>query len=616
MEELYVVIANFGRGQQSLWPRMRDSRNIGEPIFGDADPSTSSGIAGLYTKAEADAIVSDNSERGYGAPHYHAKPLATAHEFAQGLAGNLIQRVQQDILKESRMIKMKKSHLAKIIRETFSGYADERPNNPMERAYARAEEEAAADRLVDDAPNPPSAFPIRVGWAGGSYDAVDDEDLEMITRDLVSKGIAYSVDSVSELEPEISVGSSIEQYAEGIESLRAGKIRIKKSKLIDLIREAFEIVNAETGELMPDPESPERMFNTLKRLGITPTEEGMPGAEEVYLSGDDWDKYYDESVGKTRARHKKREFERLDAKNLMKRLDQWAAEAGIDYSADNPGVDMELVARDLAKAAEFEFAKDEWEQLLLHFDIEVDLDDPRTSEEALIDYVADSIASLVSEGKIRVKKSDLSSMIREALLAEAKMQDIITNTYEEVGDYNILANFALTGDIAGALAHPVIKHYVDKNEMGWVADEAGGWFEQVGKATDLPAPKGWDSQKAYKFLRDLEDAAWKVYNKQAKAAIAGDPDKEFLEFLGNEWTSMIEPNDLPDIKWKEYKKYIRLKPPRSISHGVGEINVSKENIKALYPGAYEDFMDFLTTRAGGQLGRRAPYKKSPPPYYD
>ena len=220
---------------------------------------------------------------------------------------------------------------------------------------------------------------------------------------------------------------------------------------------------------------------------------------------------------------------------------------------------------------------------------------------------------------MKVTKRQLVNILREALLIENEMQDIIVNSYEDVEIYNILANYALNNDIQGALADPEIKPYVEKNEVGWIADEAGGWFGSVGEYEDEggpPPPEGWDAQKAYKFLRDLEDAAWKVYDKQAQSAIAGDPDTEFLEFLGNKWTSQIEPNDLPDIKWKEYKKYVRLKPPRSISHGVGEINISKEDINSLYSGAYEDFIDFLTTRTGGQLGRRAPTRRSPPPIYD
>jgi hypothetical protein len=218
---------------------------------------------------------------------------------------------------------------------------------------------------------------------------------------------------------------------------------------------------------------------------------------------------------------------------------------------------------------------------------------------------------------MKITKRQLQKIIRESLLVEKKMQDIITNEYEDVDDYNVLANYALTSDIKGALADPTIKHYVDNNEMGWFADDAITWFEQVGGDEGyLPAPEGWDSDKAFDFLKDLESAAWKVYQKQEDAAIAADPDKEFLEFLGNEWTSTIAPDDMKGIKWKEYKKYIRLSPPPSISHGVGEINISKENIKALYPGAYEDFTDFLTTRTGGQLGKRAPYRRSPPPIYD
>ena len=220
---------------------------------------------------------------------------------------------------------------------------------------------------------------------------------------------------------------------------------------------------------------------------------------------------------------------------------------------------------------------------------------------------------------MKITRKQIRQIIKESLLVEGEMQDIIVNSYEDVEDYNILANYALANDIQGALADPAIKPYVEKNEMGWVADEAGGWFESVGEYEDdggPPPPEGWDAQKAYQFLRDLEDAAWKVYEKQAETAIAGDPDKEFLEFLGNQFTSMIEPNDLEGIKWKEYKKYIRLKPPPSISHGIGDISISKEDINSLYSGALEDFIDFLTTRTGGDAGRRKPYKKSPPPIYD
>ena len=45
-------------------------------------------------------------------------------------------------------MKIPQSKLLQIIRETFSGYADERPNNPMERAYARAEEEEDVGELA------------------------------------------------------------------------------------------------------------------------------------------------------------------------------------------------------------------------------------------------------------------------------------------------------------------------------------------------------------------------------------------------------------------------------------------------------------------------------------
>ena len=220
---------------------------------------------------------------------------------------------------------------------------------------------------------------------------------------------------------------------------------------------------------------------------------------------------------------------------------------------------------------------------------------------------------------MKITRRQLRKIIKESLVLREAHQTIISNEYEDVEIYNVLANYALNNDIQGALADPEIKPYVEKNEVGWISDEAGGWFEHVGQKgyeDEMPAPEGWDRDKAYQFLTDLENAAWKVYDKAAKKAIKGDPDREFLEFLGNQWSSMIEPKDMEGIKWKEYKKYIRLKPPPSISHGVGEIHITKEDTENLYSGAWEDFKDFLTTRAGGQLGRRKARKRSPMPYYD
>lgn len=218
---------------------------------------------------------------------------------------------------------------------------------------------------------------------------------------------------------------------------------------------------------------------------------------------------------------------------------------------------------------------------------------------------------------MKVTRKQLRNIIRESILVEAEMLDIVVNEYEDVKDINILANYALRNDMQGALKDPELQYYIEKNEAMYLTDEGMGWLKNVGKEEyDMPTPEGWDLNKVVKFFKDFEDAAYREYDKMATKAINTDPDKEFLEFLGNQWSSMIEPSDLADIKWKEYKKYIRLTPPRSISHGTGEINISKEDIKSLYSGAYEDFTDFLTDRTGGDAGKRKPYKKSPTPYYD
>ena len=232
MEDLYVVIANYGQGQQTVHPRTRDSRGTGAPIFGD--PDGSGGITGLYTKAEADAIVKDgNRDKGFGSPHYHAKPLSVAHEYAQGLSGNLIRQAQSEIgvMGESKTVRIKKSTLRRMIREEIA-----HPRQGLGKNIADAD------------------FPIVVGYSGRSEIAYNQDELDNIL-DMITGGpgsrtnIPYSLDSLEDMEPsDRPVGAGIEQYAES-----TGKIRIKKSELRKIIREIrdvpADVVDIDNGEV-------------------------------------------------------------------------------------------------------------------------------------------------------------------------------------------------------------------------------------------------------------------------------------------------------------------------------------------------------------------------------
>ena len=46
------------------------------------------------------------------------------------------------------------------------------------------------------------------------------------------------------------------------------------------------------------------------------------------------------------------------------------------------------------------------------------------------------------------------------------------------------------------------------------------------------------------------------------------------------------------------------------------LTVSQQEEEKVFWETFDDFKDFLTTRAGGQLGKRKPYRRSPPPIYD
>lgn len=193
-------------------------------------------------------------------------------------------------------------------------------------------------------------------------------------------------------------------------SIKESKMRITKRQLRKIIREAIEAVDSETGEVMTfhdgndaygdgwEADAPEAAWPDLvKRLGLSPESQGTePDGAEVYaLSGEDMMKLWDEVRGKQGRREQKKrnaerkaERERLNIDNLMDRARKWAEDAGSDWKSDHSSgnlqgyPDLEGAAYDLARNARYEFAEDEWDELLWHFD-----DD----EHMLYDFIMNSM---------------------------------------------------------------------------------------------------------------------------------------------------------------------------------------------------------------------------------
>lgn len=217
---------------------------------------------------------------------------------------------------------------------------------------------------------------------------------------------------------------------------------------------------------------------------------------------------------------------------------------------------------------------------------------------------------------MKTTKRRLRRVIRETLLKE-EMLKIIANPHSpETETFNRIANYALTNDIQGAMADPE----VNTDELYWELDEMRPWVDRVGGKEqwcddDCVVPDNWDADAVYDFMQDLENAWHDDQAKKDHAAVAADPDKGWLKFMANEFSSVVTPNDLETLGWKEYKRYIRLSPPASMSHAIGEIHIANDDIENHSPGTRQDFVDFLKKRAGKTLKKRKIYR-SPPPLYD
>ena len=110
--------------------------------------------------------------------------------------------------------------------------------------------------------------------------------------------------------------------------------------------------------------------------------------------------------------------------------------------------------------------------------------------------------------------NSLKALIREMVISENKMLDIITNPYEDVDDVNILANYAHNDDMQGALKDKELQYYINNNEAGMLVDDSKGWLHLVGDEKQMgPAPEGWDLDKVYDFIADFEDEAYKAFSQ-------------------------------------------------------------------------------------------------------
>ena len=181
-------------------------------------------------------------------------------------------------------------------------------------------------------------------------------------------------------------------------------MKITRRQLRQIIKEAIDVMNAETGELLVfddahgteydmHVDAPEAAaMDMMKRLGILdkakieePVYEAGEQVPTYSLPPEQWGQMERELYGKRAARKNKAEKERMDIDNLMDRVRAWAQGVGEDYTADNRGSEQSLedVAWDLSDAAEMEFKEDEWNELLYHFDF---------NDEDLRMFIADEIA--------------------------------------------------------------------------------------------------------------------------------------------------------------------------------------------------------------------------------
>ena len=219
---------------------------------------------------------------------------------------------------------------------------------------------------------------------------------------------------------------------------------------------------------------------------------------------------------------------------------------------------------------------------------------------------------------MKLSEKQLRKIIREQLIilegAAPEMTPIVTNPYENVDDINRLANYALKGDMAGALRDPELKYYVDNNEAMYLVDDSYGWLPLVGDEKQMgPAPKGWDLDNIIDFFKEFEDEAFKLYSQKEKGEHNSLPAKKEREIIGNALTmSYVMPDDIKGIEFQIRRK----------GGNPSNINIEDDgmvsNIRAedatRHGLTLDDIIKVLRDNGAKERSRRKPIKHTPPMY--
>ena len=221
---------------------------------------------------------------------------------------------------------------------------------------------------------------------------------------------------------------------------------------------------------------------------------------------------------------------------------------------------------------------------------------------------------------MKITQRQLRSIIKESLLVEVEMLKIMHNPYEDLDQFNRIANYAINDDIQGALNDPELP----TDDLYWILDDMSGWVQYVGEgdghfSEDSVVPDGWDIDAVHKFMDDLESAADKKVGQDAVAADKTAPNKPERKALANVFTvGVILPSDIKHITYQIRRKggepsWIMLEDQDG-SLGHMSTGIGKDELPQ-YGTTIEKLIKVLED-GGARLRKKR--KASPPmmPYYD